>query len=120
RAGRWRLTCVTPTEARVKGSKLQATAQHPQLSGASRIITGKTSVATHISPLESPMLQMRAFTHLVHLLTTWKKKKPIMDAMTPGEESEEEMRIDQLRFGINKMKNYYAQCRENRSITAEA
>ncbi|MCE0481788.1 hypothetical protein HAX54_039833 [Datura stramonium] len=39
--------------------------------------------------------------------------------MTDGAESDEDKWIDQLRFGLNKMKNYYVQFKEKRSITAE-
>ncbi|MCE3051591.1 hypothetical protein HAX54_050289, partial [Datura stramonium] len=49
-----------------------------------------------------------------------KGKTPITDSTTPVAESGEETRIDQLHFGLNKMKNYYVQCKEHRSITTEA
>ncbi|MCE0481204.1 hypothetical protein HAX54_038762 [Datura stramonium] len=48
-----------------------------------------------------------------------KGKTPITNATTPGVESDEEKQIDQLLFGINKMKNYYVQFKENQSITVE-
>ncbi|MCE3214980.1 hypothetical protein HAX54_000471 [Datura stramonium] len=49
-----------------------------------------------------------------------KGKTPITDATVPGAESDEEMRITQLLYGLNKINNYYVKCKEHRSITAEA
>ncbi|MCE3052334.1 hypothetical protein HAX54_052296, partial [Datura stramonium] len=49
-----------------------------------------------------------------------KRKAPINDVTTQGVESDEEKNISQLRIGINKMKNYYVQCKEKWSIIAEA
>ncbi|MCE0482242.1 hypothetical protein HAX54_040823, partial [Datura stramonium] len=49
-----------------------------------------------------------------------KGKTLIMDATTLGAKLEGEPLIDQPRFGLNKMKNYYVQCKEHQSITAES
>ncbi|MCE0480856.1 hypothetical protein HAX54_038020 [Datura stramonium] len=59
-----------------------------------------------------------------HIMSTsqqrGKGKAPMTDATAQGAESDKEKRIDQLRFGLNKMKNSYVQCKEKRSITVEA
>ncbi|MCE3050339.1 hypothetical protein HAX54_047005, partial [Datura stramonium] len=52
------------------------------------------------------------------LIQFW--KTPLTDAIAQGAESNKEMQINQLHFGLNKMKNYYVQYKEKWSITAEA
>ncbi|MCE3214746.1 hypothetical protein HAX54_053212 [Datura stramonium] len=63
--------------------------------------------------------------HLIqNIMSTYRQygkgKTPITDATTLGAQSDEEQLIDQLLFGLNKMKDYFVQCKENQSITTKA
>ncbi|MCD7451492.1 hypothetical protein HAX54_012275 [Datura stramonium] len=73
-------------------------------------LKNRTTPPSQSSILVPPILELKTLP--VYLRQRGKGKAPTTNATAQGVESDEGSWIDQLRFGLNKMKNYYVQFKE--------